>query len=36
LATATNLAPSAEDATEIQYALGAPDCIHVAPEFVEV
>jgi hypothetical protein len=36
LSAATNLAPSAEEATEVQLLLGALVCVQVAPEFVEV
>jgi hypothetical protein len=34
-ATATNLVPSAEEATEVHHALGALVNVHVAPELVE-
>ena len=34
--TATNLVPSAEEATEVQYQLGALVWVQLAPEFVEV
>ena len=33
---ATNLVPSAEEATDDQLLLGAVVCVQVAPEFVEV
>src|ERR1035441_10367603 len=33
---ATNLVPSADEATEVQYLEGAPVCVQVTPELVEV
>jgi len=35
LTTATNLVPSADDATADQFVLGALVAVQVAPEFVE-
>jgi hypothetical protein len=33
---AASLVPSADEATDTQFALGALVCVHVAPELVEV